>query len=199
MLSIILIISSYLYGSVPFALVIGKVFYKTDVRQHGSGNLGGTNTGRILGKKAGIACIILDASKAFIVMKIVAMFMNHSSLIADLNYICAVACVLGHCYPIFANFKGGKAVSTAIGFFFSINVMGAILSLVVFFIILKVTKYVSLSSVFASLTVLVCSPLLELSLVAHICTAFIILFVTYRHLENFKRILVGTERKISWM
>lgn len=199
MISSLLILLSYLYGSIPFALVIGKVFYKTDIRKHGSGNLGGTNAGRTLGKVAGVAVIVLDASKAFVVMKVVASLVLHFGLCIDLHYICALFCVIGHCYPIFAGFKGGKAVSTAIGFFFSINVTGAILSLVIFFILLKLTKYVSLSSVVASLSVLICSPLLKLSTIANICLAIIILLVAYRHIENFKRIMQGEERKISWM
>lgn len=199
MIEILLILLSYLYGSIPFALVIGKLFYKTDIREHGSGNLGGTNAGRTLGKGAGVAVIILDASKAFVVMLVGSLLVQRFNLLTDLQFICAVACVIGHCYPIFANFKGGKAVSTAIGFFFSIHVLGAILSLVVFFILLKLTKYVSLSSVIASLSVLVCSPLLNLSIIGNICTAIIILLVTYRHIENFKRIKAGNERKISWM
>ena len=107
-ISIILIICGYLYGSIPFALVIGKLFYKTDVRNYGSGNLGGTNTGRVLGKKAGVAVILLDASKALIVTLLARYILNALNLNSDVAYICALACVIGHCYPIFAGFKGGK-------------------------------------------------------------------------------------------
>lgn len=158
MISIFLIILAYLYGSIPFALVIGRLFYKTDVRNYGSGNLGGTNTGRVLGKKAGVLVIILDASKALLVMFLTRYFCSLLSLNEDTPYICALFCVIGHCYPIFANFKGGKAVSTAIGYFIAVNPLGAILALVVFFIVLKISKYVSLSSVLASLSVLVATP-----------------------------------------
>ncbi len=160
MISIFLIILAYLYGSIPFALVIGRLFYKTDVRNYGSGNLGGTNTGRVLGKKAGVLVIILDASKALLVMFLTRYFCSLLSLNEDTPYICALFCVIGHCYPVFANFKGGKAVSTAIGYFIAVNPLGAILALVVFFIVLKISKYVSLSSVLASLSVLVATPFL---------------------------------------
>ena len=193
MISILLIILAYLYGSIPFALVIGKLFYKTDVRNFGSGNLGGTNTGRVLGKKAGVAVIILDASKALIIMILTKYLCSILSLHADLPYI------IGHCYPIFANFKGGKAVSTAIGYFLAVNPIGAILALVVFFIVLKISKYVSLSSVLASLSVLVSIPFLDMSLIGKLTTAIIILLLVYRHRENLKRVKNKTESKISWM
>lgn len=199
MKEIVMICLSYLYGSIPFALVIGKVFFKTDVRKHGSGNLGGTNVGRTLGKPAGIACIVLDASKAFIVMYACQYFVGKYALMEDFHYVCALACVIGHCYPIFAGFKGGKAVSTAIGYFFAVNAIGAVLSLVVFFIILKISKYVSLSSCLATLSVLICSPLLDLSLVATLSTFGIVGLMFYRHKQNFINIKNKTERKITWM
>lgn len=198
-LSILLIIFGYLYGSIPFALVIGRLFYKTDVRNYGSGNLGGTNTGRVLGKKAGFAVIILDASKALLVMILTKYISTFTSLNSDLAYLCALACVIGHCYPIFANFKGGKAVSTAIGFFIAVNPLGALLALVVFFIVLKISKYVSLASVLASSSVLIATPFLDMSVVGKLVTAAIILLLIYRHKANLIRIKNGTESKIKWM
>ena len=198
-ISIILIICGYLYGSIPFALVIGKLFYKTDVRNYGSGNLGGTNTGRVLGKKAGVAVILLDASKALIVTLLARYILNALNLNSDVAYICALACVIGHCYPIFAGFKGGKAVSTAIGFFFIVTPLGSILALLVFFIVLKISKYVSLSSVLASGSVLFAVPFLDISLVGKIVVAAVILILIYRHRSNLKRVINGTESKIKWM
>lgn len=199
MISIILILLGYLYGSIPFALVIGRLVYKTDVRNYGSGNLGGTNTGRVLGKKAGVAVILLDASKALLVMLLTSYLCSVLELNSDLAYICAFACVVGHCYPIFAKFKGGKAVSTAIGFFMAVNPFGAVLALVVFFIVLKITKYVSLSSVIASSSVLVATPFLDMSITGKVITAAVILLLIYRHRENLVRIKNGTESKITWM
>lgn len=198
-ISIILIICGYLYGSIPFALVIGKLFYKTDVRNYGSGNLGGTNTGRVLGKKAGVAVILLDASKALIVTLLARYILNALNLNSDVAYICALACVIGHCYPIFAGFKGGKAVSTAIGFFFTVTPLGSILALLVFFIVLKISKYVSLSSVLASGSVLFAVPFLDISLVGKVVVAAVILILIYRHRSNLKRVINGTESKIKWM
>ncbi|MEG0683816.1 MAG: glycerol-3-phosphate acyltransferase, partial [Coprobacillus sp.] len=112
---ILLIVMSYLYGSIPFALVVGKLFYNTDIRKQGSGNLGGSNAGRVLGKKAGISVIVLDASKCCISILLAKLVINAMGLNNDIIYLCALACMLGHCYPIFAKFKGGKAVATAMG------------------------------------------------------------------------------------
>ncbi|KAB3789399.1 glycerol-3-phosphate acyltransferase, partial [Phocaeicola vulgatus] len=100
----------YLFGSIPWALVIGKVFYKTDVRNFGSGNLGGTNAGRVLGKKAGVTVIILDGLKAFFVVWLCVLFVPEAAVYAGM------CCCAGHCFPIFAKFKGGKAVATTFGY-----------------------------------------------------------------------------------
>lgn len=199
MLQTAMILISYLYGSIPFALVIGKLVYKTDVRKFGSGNLGGSNTGRVLGKGAGVACIVLDASKALVIMLLSSFILKEYALSTDFAYICALVCVLGHCYPIFAHFKGGKAVSTAIGYFLAVNPLGGILALVVFFIVLKISKYVSLASMAGALSVLVATPFLNMALVGKFVTAAIILLLVYRHKENIKRIKAGTETKITWM
>lgn len=196
---ILLILSSYLYGSIPFALVIGKLFYKTDVREHGSGNLGGSNTGRVLGKGAGLACIVLDASKALLVVLVTKHLSQVLGINPDIAYICAVVCVLGHCYPIFAKFKGGKAVSTAIGYFLAVNPIGAIIVLLVFLIMLKLTKYVSLSSMVGASSVLLVTPLLSMPLAGKISNFLIVGILIYRHKENIKRLKNKEENKINWM
>lgn len=108
--TLLCLVIGYLLGSIPFALVIGKVFYKTDVRNFGSGNLGGTNAGRVLGAKAGIAVIACDILKVVIAIAV-------SSLISPSTSIwTGLAAAIGHCYPVFAHFKGGKAVATMFGF-----------------------------------------------------------------------------------
>lgn len=193
------ILLGYLYGSIPYALVIGKLFYNTDVRNSGSGNLGGTNAGRVLGKKAGLAVIILDALKAVVIFLLTNYLSSILHFNNDIKYIAGLACIIGHCWPIFAQFKGGKAVSTCIGYFMCIAPIWAILSLVVFFIILKISKYVSLSSIVASLSVLAITPFLNISLIGKICTSIAIMILVYRHKDNIIRIKNHTESKISWM
>lgn len=196
---ILLILFGYLYGSIPFALVIGKLFYNTDIRNSGSGNLGGTNAGRVLGKKAGISVIILDALKAVLVYYLTNYFALKLHINLDIKYIASLACIIGHCYPIFAQFKGGKAVSTCIGYFICINPLYAVIALIIFMIVLKISKYVSLSSICTSLGVLCFVPFFDLSLTAKICMTIAVLLLVYRHKENITRIKNHTESKITWM
>ncbi|MCD8027553.1 MAG: glycerol-3-phosphate 1-O-acyltransferase PlsY [Erysipelotrichaceae bacterium] len=196
---ILLIVMSYLYGSVPFALVIGKVFYHTDVRNSGSGNLGGTNAGRVLGKKAGLAVIVLDASKCCISILISKMVAYYFHLNGDIIYLSALACVLGHCYPIFADFRGGKAVSVAIGYVLMTNRIAFLVALAIFLITLKLSKYVSLSSILAAISIAIISPFIGYSNIGVITNILIVTLLVYKHKANIQRLMNGTENKITWM
>ncbi len=167
-----IVIVAYLLGSIPFSVIIGKVFYHKDPRTEGSHNAGGTNAGRVLGKKAGVAVIILDALKLIIAVYIPFLLINKISSIGDfftyesgteLNafgtgntlgelaiYLAALACMIGHCYSIFLKFDGGKAVSTYLSTALSTSYMAVIICAPLFFGILKWKKHVSLSSITAS-------------------------------------------------
>lgn len=199
MYEILLILLGYLYGSIPFALVIGKVFYNTDVRESGSGNLGGTNAGRVLGKKAGISVIVLDALKAVIIFYLSSYLSLKFNLNPDIKYIAGLACIFGHCYPIFAEFLGGKAVSTSLGYFLCIEPLYAVVAIVVFLLVLKISKYVSLSSISTALIVLCITPFLAVSITAKLCMLIAVILLVYRHKDNIKRIKNHTESKIQWM
>lgn len=199
MYEILLILLGYLYGSIPFALVIGKVFYNTDVRESGSGNLGGTNAGRVLGKKAGISVIVLDALKAVIIFYLSSYLSLKFNLNPDIKYIAGLACIFGHCYPIFAEFRGGKAVSTSLGYFLCIEPLYAVVAIVVFLLVLKISKYVSLSSISTTLIVLCITPFLAVSITAKLCMLVAVILLVYRHKDNIKRIKNHTESKIQWM
>lgn len=196
---ILLIVMGYLYGSIPFALVIGKLFYHTDVRNSGSGNLGGTNAGRVLGKKAGLAVIILDASKCCISILIAGIVVKALNLNYNIVYLCALACVIGHCYPIFASFRGGKAVSVSFGYILMTNIYLFFITLAIFLIILKITKYVSLSSILSSIIMVLISPLFGYSAIGIITNIGIVALLVYKHKSNIQRIKNGAESKISWM
>lgn len=198
-ISFFLIIMSYLYGSIPFALVIGKLFYKTDIRTQGSGNLGGTNAGRVLGKKAGISVIILDASKCCISILITRFVAEYFGINPDIIYLSALACVIGHCYPIFAGFRGGKAVSVAIGYALVTNIYAFFIAVVVFLVTLKLSKYVSLASIIGSLTILILSPFISYGTLGTLTNACIVGLLIYKHKDNIKRIATHTENKITWM
>ena len=199
MYEILLILLGYLYGYIPFALVIGKVFYNTDVKESGSGNLGGTNAGRVLGKKAGISVIVLDALKAVIIFYLSSYLSLKFNLNPDIKYIAGLACIFGHCYPIFAEFRGGKAVSTSLGYFLCIEPLYAVVAIVVFLLVLKISKYVSLSSISTALIVLCITPFLAVSITAKLCMLIAVILLVYRHKDNIKRIKNHTESKIQWM
>lgn len=189
----------YLLGSIPFALVIGKVFYHTDVRQYGSGNLGGSNTGRVLGKKAGMSVILLDVLKVVLAVGIVAYFDQEASIWAGL------AAAFGHCYPIFAKFKGGKAVATMFGFLLSTAIFTfqdgwfVIVPFLFFIICLYVSKMVSLSSMIAALTSSFYISFMQNSTQVLIASWLLTLLVIYRHRSNIVKIIAKNENKITWM
>lgn len=204
MMTVLCIILGYLLGSIPFALVIGKLFYKTDIRQYGSGNLGGTNAGRVLGKKAGISVIVLDVLKVVLAAGL-------ASLVSEPAVIwTSLACCIGHCYPIFAHFKGGKAVTTMFGFLISTSIFifqefsYFLVPLFMFLIILYLFKYVSLGSICASVcsSLYITAQLLSLdvnNLFIILASWLMTLLVIYRHSANIKRIQEGTENKVSWL
>ncbi|MCF0114968.1 MAG: glycerol-3-phosphate 1-O-acyltransferase PlsY [Erysipelotrichaceae bacterium] len=196
----LIILLSYLLGSIPWALVIGKVFYGKDIRLEGSGNLGGTNAGRVLGKKAGVSVIVLDALKGLIAMLIANMIAPETIIYAGL------ACCIGHCFPVFANFKGGKAVATSFGYLLGISTLVThnwllqfVAIVALFMIILYITKMVSFSSITSLLGAVIMSVILKNDISVTISLFILWAFVTYRHKANIERILKGEEKKITWM
>ena len=198
---ILISILGYLIGSVPFAYVIGKVFYQTDVRDHGSGNLGGSNTGRVLGKKAGVTVMALDLLKVTLVTALTLKFSGHPWAVA----FSSVSAAIGHCYPIFLRFRGGKAVATMFGFLFSLWVFAGssaltfFLPLASFLTVLFLFKIVSLSSMLSGVAAAAYICLTGRSL--PLCTAAVAfaLLVIIRHRDNITRMLRGQENKIRWM
>ena len=199
------ILLGYLFGSIPFALVIGKVFYGKDIRQFGSGNLGGTNAGRVLGAPAGIAVSILDGLKGFLAISLTVLLLP-----GDVNaaVFTGFAAAIGHCYPLFANFRGGKAVSTAFGYLLGMAVYFSspwavlwtfVLPLSLFFVILKLTKFVSFSSMIAVSVAASLMFIVQDRLIVSLFAAAIALLVIYRHRANIKRLLAGTESKVKWL
>jgi len=150
MLNILTLFLSYLIGSISFALVVGKLFYKTDVRNYGSGNLGATNVFRVLGKKAGIIVAIADILKGTVAC-LLPQILNSS-----VNPIfCGLLALLGHIFPVFAGFKGGKAVATATGVLLFLTPFGTLTGFFVFILTLILSKYVSLSSMLAGIAIFI--------------------------------------------
>lgn len=194
---VIFIIIAYLLGSIPSALIVGKIGYNIDVREHGSKNMGATNAFRVLGKKAGIIVTISDILKgtlATIAPLIGAIFMD----VEVSRLLIGIFAVIGHTYPIFAKFKGGKAVATSGGVILGINPLLFIAIVATFLITLKITKYVSLSSMLTGVIATIISAFLH-DLLLLCMILFLTIFVIIRHRENIKRIKNKTEPKITWM
>ncbi|WP_144548079.1 glycerol-3-phosphate 1-O-acyltransferase PlsY [Bacillus sp. X1(2014)] len=195
---ILVVILAYLLGSIPSGLIIGKVFYKTDIREHGSGNLGGTNTFRTLGVKAGLVVTLADILKGTLAAALPHLFqVDMSPLLAG------IFAVVGHTYPIFAGFRGGKAVATSGGVVLFYAPYMFITVLIFFFISLYISKYVSLSSMVAGVTAvmfaIVSGVVDEWDIPLLIVVLFLASFVIYRHRANIKRIMNKTEPKIKWL
>jgi glycerol-3-phosphate acyltransferase PlsY len=190
----LVLIVAYLLGSIPSGLVIGKVFYKTDIREHGSGNLGGTNTFRTLGVKAGLAVSLADILKGTLAASLPYLFQ-----LDDINPLLpGVFAVVGHTYPLFAGFRGGKAVATSGGVLLFCAPFMFLTILAVFFIGLYTTKYVSLSSMLAGICAVIYA-IVDWDIPLLIAVTLLASFVIYRHRTNIKRIMNKTEPKIKWL
>jgi acyl phosphate:glycerol-3-phosphate acyltransferase len=189
----LIVIIAYLLGSIPSGLIVGKIGYGIDIREHGSGNLGGTNTFRTLGVKAGLIVTIADILKGTLAASLPHLFDSelHPLFVGTFA-------VIGHVYPIFARFKGGKAVATSGGVLLFYHPLMFISMLVVFFLILYLSKYVSLSSMLTGIYATIFSIFtgdVPLMVVVSILTIIVI----YRHRANIKRIMNKTEPKIKWL
>jgi acyl phosphate:glycerol-3-phosphate acyltransferase len=191
---ILVLILAYLLGSIPSGLIIGKVFYKTDIREHGSGNLGGTNTFRTLGVKAGLAVTIADILKGTLAAALPVLF----GLDSINPLLAGVFAVIGHTYPIFAGFRGGKAVATSGGVLLFCAPLMFLTIFVVFFASLYLTKYVSLSSMLAGICAVIYA-VIDWDIPLLIAVTLLASFVIYRHRANIKRIMNKTEPKIKWL
>jgi len=205
--SVSALILAYLCGSIPTAVWIGLAFYDIDVREYGSGNAGATNTFRVLGKQAGIPVMLLDILKGWTATNL-AFFIGVSTTGAYnsssyMNYALAlgVAAVMGHLFPVFAGFRGGKGVATLFGMILAIHLHAALLCVLVFVVVLLITKYVSLSSIAAAFTypigVSFIFPTSIRSVVIYGMCICMLILVT--HQKNIERLLKGTESKVNFL
>jgi glycerol-3-phosphate acyltransferase PlsY len=181
-------IASYLMGSIPFGLILTKIFLKKDIRDIGSGNIGATNVLRTGNKLIGYLTLVLDITKAII--PVIYVKINFPELI----YIASLCAFLGHVFPIWLKFKGGKGVATYIGILFSINILFGIVFIISWTIVFLLFKYSSLSSIIGSLSV---PAYLLITNQTNNVTFFVIMFVLifFTHRENIKRLKNKEENK----
>lgn len=210
-----IIILSYLVGSIPTSIIISKLTKGIDIREHGSGNAGGTNVMRVLGWKQGLLVIILDALKgAFAVVVIARLhygglpFQNVSPFddFTLVQIIAGIAAVIGHIWTVFAGFRGGKGIATALGMLIMIVTVDMLVAVGIFILVVSISRYVSLGSILAALSVPLTLVVRENILHDHIQSystllPFLIavsLLVVFTHRKNVVRLLNGTESKLSF-
>lgn len=196
-----LIVAAYIVGSIPTAVWWGKRFYGIDVREFGSGNAGATNTFRVLGKKAGIPVLIIDIGKGIIAtsLSFLSFFAVGSDDFINLQLGMGIAAIVGHVFPIFAGFRGGKGVATILGVVICLNPIASLVAILVFLTVLISTKYVSLSSMLAGLSYpLVLNILLDNqndTLLIFSILVSVLLVIT--HKKNISRLLKRQESKVE--
>jgi len=194
------VVISYLIGSMPTALWVGKAFFGIDIREHGSGNSGATNTFRVLGKKAGTAVLLIDVIKGLTAASLVRYldFVEIGTVrFVNLQLLFGLSSVLGHIFPIYAKFKGGKGIATLLGMVIGIHYLSALVCMMLFIAILFSTRYVSLSSILAAIAFPLIAILIykneEPFFIAFGIAAAIMVVLT--HQKNIVRLVAGNENK----
>jgi acyl phosphate:glycerol-3-phosphate acyltransferase len=202
--NVVILIAAYLLGSVPNAVWIGRYFFNTDVRNHGSKNAGSTNAIRVLGYKAGIPVLLLDIMKGFLAVKMIYLTFYYIPATGDyINFqlLLGMAVIIGHIFPVFASFRGGKGVATLLGVILAIDPISTVICIGVFMFTLIITKYVSLSSMIAGLSfpvlVIVVFNTTTSSLVIFSLIIFVLLLFT--HQKNIERLVRNEESKAHFL
>ena len=202
MMIIVMLLLSYLIGAFPSGFVIGKLFFKKDIRQFGSGNTGATNSFRILGRPAGFLVTFLDIFKGFITVFFPLWLPVHAdgpiSTFFTNGLIVGLFAILGHVYPVYLKFQGGKAVATSAGVVLGVNPILLLILAIIFFIVLKIFKYVSLASIVAAICCVIGSLIIQ-DYILLIVSFLVSIILIIRHRSNIARIFRGEEPKIKWM
>jgi acyl phosphate:glycerol-3-phosphate acyltransferase len=199
--AVLAVLLAYLLGSIPSAVWIGKRFHNIDVREHGSGNAGTTNTIRILGWATGIPVLLIDIAKGWLAAMLPVFFHlaeHGSALLTNLQLITGIIAIIGHIFPVFAGFRGGKGVATVFGVFLALQTLLTLCSMGVFLVVLFVTGIVSVSSMTAGISfplflfLFFDSP----SILFKIFAILVGLALLVTHRENIRRIWKGEETKL---
>ena len=201
---ILIVAGAYLSGSIPSAVWIGKATKGVDVREHGSKNAGATNTMRVLGVKTGIPVLLADVFKGFAAVKLASLssfFESGADYFVVFQLVCGAAAVLGHVFPVFAGFRGGKGVATIVGILLALHWQATLVAIAVFLISLVISKYVSLSSLMMGLSFPVSVIFIfksdSISMFIFSISVCLLLFVTHR--QNIARLMNGKENKATFL
>lgn len=198
---ILIIILAYLLGSIPTSVWISKYFFGVDIRDYGSGNAGATNTYRVLGSRWGTFVMVADVVKGLVATSLfllIPYYLQDEWARTNLMIGLGLAAVIGHIFPVFADFKGGKGVATLLGMVIAIQPLVAVCCVAVFLLVLYLTRFVSLSSILASIAfaVFILFIFNEKETLYRIFAVAVALMVVFTHQKNINRILKGTESKV---
>lgn len=195
------ILAAYLLGSIPTAVWIGRIFYGIDVREYGSGNAGATNTFRVLGKKAGIPVLLIDILKGWFALQLCYFFpflSPDTEPFVNFQLILAISAVLGHVFPVFAQFKGGKGVATLLGIGIGLHPAATCICILAFIVLLIMFHYVSVGSMAAGLLwpILVIGFYHSTFIFLNLFAVAVAILLVFTHKKNIQRLREGTESKI---
>lgn len=193
-------IAAYFLGSIPFGLILARLFAGEDVRKSGSGNIGATNVARVVGPLAGVLTLLLDLAKGSAAVLLAERLSNES---AEWMMVAAFAALVGHCFPVWLKFKGGKGVATAAGVFLVLSPWACLLAVVLFLLVVIFWRYVSLGSIAAAaamplLMYFLWAPHHAPPLAVTLGTLAVTLLVIYKHRGNLQRLIAGVEPKFSF-
>ena len=200
--NLILLLTAYLLGAIPSAVWVGKIFWGIDVREYGSGNAGATNTFRVLGAQAGIPVLIMDILKGWFAVQLATYFSDylpHTQQFINFKLTLGIAALLGHIFPVYVGFRGGKGVATLLGIVWGVNPPAAAICICIFLTMLLTTRYVSLGSMITAL----CFPFItmlwfnETVKTMNIFSMAVAILVLVTHQKNIERLFKGTESKAN--
>ena len=193
------IVTAYVIGSIPTSYLMGR-FKGIDVRKKGSGNVGATNVLRTVGKLPALIVLIVDILKGVLAVTLIASFFYNQDMPVNFNVLRAllgISVIVGHNWSVFLKLKGGKGVATSCGVLLVLLPEAAAIAILVFLLVLAITKYVSLGSILLSITVPVVAALMGKELEFILLSVTICILISYRHKSNIKRLLAGTENKVG--
>ena len=201
--TLLFVLLAYLTGAFPSAVWVGKTFYKIDVREFGSGNAGATNTFRVLGKKAGIPVLIMDIFKGWLSVNYISFLTNipeSAEAVFEIKLAFGIAAVIGHLFPIYTGFRGGKGIATLLGLLIGLHAVAALYSILVFVIVFITSKYVSLGSIIAAIAfpILVILILGSTNVSLNLFAFFVPILSLITHQKNIERLLRGEETKVKF-
>jgi glycerol-3-phosphate acyltransferase PlsY len=200
MLVAVILFTAYLLGSIPSAVWLGEWLYGVDIRQHGSRNSGATNTFRVLGKPLGFTVLLMDVSKGFLAVQASNWFLQEDKSYVLLDVFAGLCCILGHIYSVFVSFKGGKGVATSFGVYLALNPFTVFVCLAIFILVFFTTRYVSLASILAALSLPWISYFVfqQFEPITILFNAFITALVVFSHRKNIQRLINGSEPKMNF-